>query len=134
MRRSPRPKAVRAVVEVLLVDRLQQHDDRPLKHLVLQRRNPDRPGLAAGAFRDMHPSHRRSPVRAGLGPVQERPEVALQVRLVVRGRLSVHAHRSVLARPPVGLAQPGQVEVVVQGSESHLRHLLRQLCYPLLSR
>ena len=46
VRRPPGPEAVRAGVEVLLIDRLQHHDDRPLKHLAFKRRNPDRPGVA----------------------------------------------------------------------------------------
>src|SRR3990167_376080 len=134
MRRSPRPEPIRAVVKVLLVDRLQQHHDRPLEHFVLQRRNADGAGLSAGAFRDMHPSHRRRPVRPRLRAFQERPKVPLQVFLVVRRRLAVHSHRAVLARPPISLTQPCQIEVLVQGSQSLLRHLLRQLCYPSLSR
>jgi hypothetical protein len=43
MGRPLRPEAERAVQEVLLVDRLQQHHDRPLRHLVLERRNAQRP-------------------------------------------------------------------------------------------
>ena len=41
MRRSSGPEAVRTVQKVLLVDRLQQHDDRPLEDLVLQGGNSD---------------------------------------------------------------------------------------------
>src|SRR5262245_8257300 len=36
------PKAVRAVVEVLLVDRFQQHGHRSLDHLILERGLPNR--------------------------------------------------------------------------------------------
>src|SRR5262249_55451886 len=36
MRRATRPEAVRAGKKVLLVDGLQHHDDRPLRHLVLE--------------------------------------------------------------------------------------------------
>ena len=134
VRRTSRPKPIRAVVEILLVDRLQQHHDRPLEHFVLQRRDADGPGLSASALRDMHPPHRRRPVRARLRAFQERPKVALQVFLVVRRRLAVHAHRAILARPPISLSQPCQIEVLVQGGQSLLRHLFRQLCYPSLSR
>ena len=35
---------------------------------------------------------------------------------------------------PIGFAQPFQVKVLVQGGQSLLRHLFRQLCYPSLSR
>jgi len=88
----------------------------------------------ADPFGNVHPPHGRCPVRAGLGPVQERLEVAPQIRFVVRGCLSVHAHGPVLARAPVGLVEPRQVEVVVQGGECLLRSLPREFSYPLLSR
>src|SRR5262249_1701962 len=84
--RSPWPKPVRAGLEVLLVDRLPQHDDRPLEDFVLRRRYPDRPGPGRpGSFREVRPAHRRCPVGAGLGPVQERTPIGVQVRFVVRG-------------------------------------------------
>ena len=79
VRRPPRPEPIRAVIEVRFVDRFQQHDDRPLEDFVFQRGNADGAGLSAGALRDMHPSHRRCPVRARLRAFQERSEVALQV-------------------------------------------------------
>ena len=134
VRRTLRPETVRAVVEVLLVNRLQEHHDRPLKHFVFQRRDADGAGLSASALRDMHPSHRRRPVHTRLRAFQEQSEVDLQVLLVVRRRLAVHPRRAVFARPPIGFSQPCQIEVLVQRSQSLLRHLLRQLCYPLLSR
>ena len=134
VRRTARTKSIRAVVEIPLVDRLQKHHHRALEDFVLQRGNADGPRLAPSAFRDVNPTHRWRPVRARLGPFQQRPEVLLQVPLVVRGRLAVHARRSILARPPVGLAQPRQVEMLVQGGQRLPGHLFRQLCYPLLSR
>jgi hypothetical protein len=134
VRRSPRAEAVRAVQEVVLVDGFQHHDDRPLQDLVLERRDPHRPGLAPAAFGEVHPPHRRRPVRAGLGPFQERRQVAPEVRLPVRGRLSVHARGPVFAGAQVGRVQPLQVDVVGQRSESPGRGLLRQLCYPSLFR
>ena len=82
----------------------------------------------------MHPPHRRCPVRAGLGSVQQRLQVALQVRRVVLAGLSVHAHGPVLAGPAVGLVQPVDVDEVGQGRESHLRALLGEFRYPLLFR
>ena len=60
--------------------------------------------------------------------------LSTQVQPVVLGRLSVHARSPVLAGPVVSLEQPGEVQVVVERSESHLRRLLRQLRYPLLFR
>jgi len=132
MGRPARSKAVRAVQKVLLVDRLQDHRHRPLEDFVLERRDPNGPGFFAGPLGDIHPTHRRRPIRAGLGPVQQRLKVGLQVYRVLRGRLSVHADCTVLAGALVGFTQPFQVDQVGQGSETHCGALLRQLCYPLL--
>src|SRR5271166_6119983 len=134
MRRSAWPEAVGAVQKVLLIQRFQDHDDRTLKHLVLQRGNPQGTGFVARPFRDAHPPHGRRPVRAGLRTVQKRQQVLPQVEPVVVGRLSVHARCTILAGAVVRLAQPAKVEVVVEGRESHLRRLLRQFRYPLLFR
>jgi hypothetical protein len=102
--RPPGPEAIRAGMEILLVERFQGHDDRPLQDLVLQRRYPQRPRLLrAVALGDVHPPHRWCPVRAGLGSVQERTQVVHQVRFVVLRRLSVHARSPAPARALVGL-------------------------------
>ena len=39
MRRPPGPEAIRTVLEVLFVDRFQDHDNRTLQHLILEGRN-----------------------------------------------------------------------------------------------
>jgi site-specific DNA recombinase len=134
VRRPSWPKAVRTVQKVLLVDGFQDHDDRPLKQLVFKRGNPQRPGFWARPLGNVHPPHRRCPVRAGLGAVQQGLQVAQQVLVVVLRRLSVHARGAVFARAQVRCDQPVHVDVVSQRGESHLRRLLRQLGYPLLSR
>ena len=54
--------------------------------------------------------------------------------LVVGPGLSVHARGPVLAGPVERRFQPVDVHQVGQRSESHLRRLFRQLCYPLLFR
>jgi len=41
MRIATGPEAKRAVPKVLFVDRLQQHHNGPLRHLVLERRNAE---------------------------------------------------------------------------------------------
>ena len=133
--RSSRPEAIRAGIEVLLVDRLQQHDDRPLENLVLQGGNSDRASLGSRArLGNVHTPHRRCPVRPGLRPVQERLEVRLQVLRVLGPGLSVHARCPVFAGPVEGRFQPVDVHQIGQRSESHLRRSFRQLGYPLLFR
>jgi hypothetical protein len=134
VRRAARPEAVRAVQEVLLIDGLQGHDDRTLEDLVLERGDADGPGLRSGPLRDVHPPHGRRLVAAGLGPVQQRSEVALQVRCVARRRLSVHPRSPVLTRALVRREHPVDVDVVGGRRQCHLRRSPRQLCYPLLSR
>src|SRR5262249_42863512 len=93
VRRSARPKAVGAVQEVLLVDWLQQHDDRTLKDFVLQRGNSKWAGLGCRAtLWNMHAPHGRSVVRAGFGAVEQSLKVALQFSLIFLRGHSVHAH------------------------------------------
>jgi hypothetical protein len=43
MRRTPRPKPVRETKKVLLIDRIEDLDHRPLKDLVFQRGDSERP-------------------------------------------------------------------------------------------
>src|SRR6266436_1723531 len=80
MRRPSRPEAIRTVQKVLLVDRLQRHDDRPLKDLILQSRDAQRTSLVARPFRNTHPTYRRRPVRAGLGTFEERLKIVKQTQ------------------------------------------------------
>ena len=82
----------------------------------------------------MHPTHRRCPVRAGLGLFQQRPQVVPKVLVEIQVGLSVHARRPVRSRTQIRFVQPLQVDVVGQGSQSHVRCLFRQLRYPLLFR
>jgi len=126
---------VRAGQKVLLVNRLQQHHHRALKNLVLQRGDADRPRLLTRpALGNMHPTHRRRAVRAGLRAVEQMLEVRFQITLVRLRRHAVHAHRAVLARAPIRLFQPIEVHQIGQRSERHLRRLFRQCCYPFLFR
>jgi hypothetical protein len=80
------------------------------------------------------PTDRRRLVRAGLGSSQQRPELLLQVHRIVLATLSVHTHRPVLARPPIGLSQPVDVDEVGQGRESQPRALSSEFRDPLAFR
>jgi hypothetical protein len=135
MCRSSGPETVRTVQKVLLIDWLQQHDDRPLKDLILQGGNSDRASLGSrAAFRNMHTSHRRRAVRAGFRAVEQALQVSLQILFVVSRGHSVYAHRSILAGASIRFLQPVDVHQVGQRGERHLRRLLRQRCYPFLFR
>ena len=93
MRRSSRPEPIRAVQEVQLVDRLQQHDNRPLENLILQGGNSDGASFRTGTtLRNVHPSYRRSAVRAGLRAVEQVLEVTLQILFVFGRGHAIHAH------------------------------------------
>ena len=77
-------------------------DHRHLREF-LQRRNAQGASLPACPLRDVHPSHRRCPVRARLGLVEQSLKVTLQILLVFGRRLAVDAHRCILARAVVRL-------------------------------
>lgn len=104
VRRPPGPERVRAVQEVLLVHRFEHHHDGALQDLVLEGGDAERPRLRAAPLRDVDPPHGWRAVRARLRAFEQRPEVALQVRLVLLRALSIHASRPILARTPVRLA------------------------------
>ena len=85
MSRPLGPEAVRAREKIRLVDRLQQHQDCPLRHLVFERRNAER-ALGAVRLGDVVASHRRREVAARLHPAQEVIKISLKVLLVVGSR------------------------------------------------
>jgi hypothetical protein len=135
VRRTARAEAIRAVQEVLLVDRFQDHDHRPLKNLVFEGRYPQRSGLGSRAsLGDMNSSHGRRHVGAGLGSVQQRLKVAHQVRRIVLAGLSVNSGRAVLPGLLVRLMQPVDVDEIGQGCEPHLGTLPSEFRDPLSFR
>ena len=73
--RPLRPEAVREIIEILLVHRLQHHQHRPLQDLVLKGRYPDRAGLAPVSLRNQHSSHWWRKVRPRLEALEEGPQV-----------------------------------------------------------
>jgi len=104
VRSSPRPEAIRAVQKVLLVDCLQYHRHRLLKHLVFKRRYPYRADFRPVPFRNVHAPHRRRSVGvSGLRSVEQLLEIALQLSRILLRRLAIHSHRAVLAHAPIGL-------------------------------
>ena len=111
MRRASWPKAVRAVEKLLLVDGLQHHRHRSLKHLVLEGRNADGARLLTVALRDVYSSHGRCPVAVpDFARSSSVAEVFLQVRRVLFRGLPVHACGAVLARASVRLVEPVDID------------------------
>ena len=129
----PRRKPYEARQKVRLVDRLQQHQDRPLRHLVFERRDAQR-AFRPVRLRDVVPSHRRRAVAARLDPVQKAFEIGLQVLFVFGSRHAVDARRPILARAAIRLRHPVAVDQVVQRREHPVRMLPRLFGYPLLFR
>jgi hypothetical protein len=78
MSRATRPEAVRAGKEVLLVDGLQHHDNRPLRHLVFESWKAEGPTRSI-RLRDIYPPDRRCVVAARLDALQEIQKIGLQV-------------------------------------------------------
>ena len=113
MRRSPRPEAIRTGQEVRFIDRLHNHGDRPLRHLIFEGRDAERP-LRAVRFRDVGPANRRRVVAAGFDAAQKVQQVGLQCRLVVGRRYAVDSRCPILAGQPIGLLHPVQIDNVMQ--------------------
>jgi hypothetical protein len=87
--------------------------------------------LRAIALGYLHPADRWGHVAAGLGPFEQRAEIFFLLARILVGRLPVHAGGSVLARVPIRLVQPVDIDVVGKRRQCRLRHLARQLCYLL---
>src|SRR5262249_59715444 len=86
MSRATGPEAVGAGKKILLVDGLQHHDDRPLRHLVLESWKAEGPKRSSSiALGDVHPPDRRCLVAARLIGLPEGPKVGLPAfRLLLR--------------------------------------------------
>src|SRR5262245_38942462 len=132
MSRATRPEAIGAGKKVLLVDGLQDHDNRPLRHLVLEgwkAEGPER--FSSIALGDVHPPDRWRLVAAGLDALQEVGKIGLQVLRVLGRRHTVDTGSAILAGEPVGFPHPIQVEDVVQRGQCHPAFRSCQFSYPL---
>ena len=129
MGRAAWSEAVRAGQEIRLVNRLQQQQDCPLRHLIFQRRDAQGPSRAV-RFRDVVPSHRWRDIPARLDAHQEIHEIGLQVCFVVVRCHAVDARRAILARPSKRLKHPFEVDQVMQRGQRPLGMLPRQIGYP----
>lgn len=73
---APAAVAIRAVPEVVLVDRLQQQDDGALRHLVFKRRYA-KATLAAIRLVDVMTANWRRPVATRFEPVDQSGQILL---------------------------------------------------------
>jgi hypothetical protein len=122
-------ESVRTGQEVLLVDGLQQHHDRSLRHLVLEGRDAERP-LRTICLGDVAAAHRRSSVATRLDAVEEVEKVRLQLFRIVGRRGSVDARRAILAGSSIGFQHPFQIEDVMQRGERPVAVRPRHVGYP----
>ena len=70
----------------------------------------------------------------GASGEQSSEATRLRIPRVLVGRLAVYARGSTLARAPIRLAPPIDVDVMAERGQCRLRHLARQFCYPLKFR
>src|ERR1039457_5327426 len=133
MRIATGAKAERAVTKVLLVNRLKQQGNRPLRHLFLERRDAER-ALAAIRLVYVMTSDWRRAITTRFQSIHQALQVLLQIGRILLRRLTIDAHRAVFARALIGVPQPFGCEVMVQSRERFRWFLCRQLGYPLLFR
>ena len=106
----------------------------PLRHLVLKRRDCPQRSFRAVRFRDVVPPHWWRDVADRLEPVQEIIKINPYILFIVLSRHTVDACRTVLPSPAIRLANPLDVDQMMQGREHPLRVRPRLFSYPLLFR
>jgi hypothetical protein len=119
MRAAPRPEPVREPEEVLLVDGVQHLDQRPLKDLVLQRGDSERPQPPV-RFRDEHPPSRLCPVCPPVDPGVQIAKVRFEIWPVIPPRHPVDPRSSARADRPIRLPQTVDGHVMKKRSEPHI--------------
>ncbi len=130
MRPAPGPKPVREAQEVRLINGVQHLDHRPLKELVLQRRDSERP-LPPIWLRDVRPPRRPRPVAPAMDPGMQVLEVALQVLPVVTPCHPVHPRRGLGLQRPIRRPQAFDINMVQQRDEPRFPVLLRHSAHAI---
>src|ERR1700689_2788841 len=133
MSRATGPEAVRTGKEVLLIHRLQHHDDCPLCQLVFEGRDAEWPTRAI-RLRNICPAHWWCFVATRLDATQEVQEIGFHVYRIVVCLHTVDARSTILAGEPVGFFHPFQVDDVVQRGQCQSSFRSCQLRYPLSFR
>ena len=116
MRAAARPEPVREAEKVRFVYGVQHLDQRPLKDLVLQRSDPERP-LPPVWLWYVHPPRRPRPVRAPVNPSVKIPKVLLKIDAVVLPRHAIHPRRGLGLQSPICRPQAIDVNVVQERGE-----------------
>ncbi len=116
MRAATRPEPVGEAQEVRLIDGVQHLDQRPLKDLVLQRGDTERPQPPIGLWY-VHPPRRPRPVCAPVNPSVQVPKILLEIHTVVRPRDPVHPGRGLRPKREVRRSQAVDVNMVQERGE-----------------
>src|ERR1039458_8828081 len=116
MRAATRPEPIRKAEEVRLIDGAEYLDHRPLKELVLQSGDPERPQPPIG-LRYVHPPRRLRPVTPAMNPGMEILKVDLQLCPVVLPRHAVHPRRGLGLQRPIGRPKAIDVDMVQERGE-----------------
>ena len=124
MRGAPGPEPVREAEKVRLVDRVQHLDDRPLKDLVLQRSDTERPQPPVRLW-DEHSPGRSRPVAPAMNPSMKIPKIRLEILPVLRPRHTIDTRSGLWANRPVRRPEPVDLDVVQERCEPRVLVLLR---------
>ena len=116
MRAATGPESIREPEEVLLVDRVQQRDHRPLDDLVLQGCDRER-ALLTVRLGDVYAPGRQCPIRSALDPLMQVLDIVFEVCLVVLPRPPIHAGGCVLRQRVERLLQQFNGDVVEERGE-----------------
>src|ERR1039457_3387646 len=105
MRTAVRSISERTVKEVLFIDRLDQHHNGTLRHLVFKGRNIEAALTASRLVYILSTSRGRS-ITARLESIDQIGQVLLQIDCVGLRRLPVHSDRAIFARTLVRILHP----------------------------
>ena len=130
MRGAPGPEPVRKAEKVRLVDRVQHLDDRPLKDLVLQRGDPERPQPPV-RLRDEHSPGRSRPVAPAIDPSMKIPKIRLEILPVLRPRHAIDTRRGLRANRPICRAEPVDIDVMQERCEPRVLVLPRHSAHAI---
>ena len=114
------PEAVRAVGEVLLVDRFQQHRHCSLDDLVLERRFPDR-ALLPVLLLDPDAFHGHCLVASAAQTLMQVVQVLVEVFGILLRRHPIDPRSTCLARVAVRLPQKVDIDQMSQGRKDAIR-------------
>src|SRR4029450_9462873 len=125
---SPGPEPIRESEEVLLIDRVQHCEPRPLDDLVFEGGNRER-ALSAIRLRYVPPPGRKCPIRSPVDSHMQVRELALKVCLVVLPRRAIYAGSRIPFESEERDPEQIDADVVEERCEPFLLPLLRNLSY-----